>query len=58
MEKKIIKKYGGCEITISFKEKSVELPEKIKWLLIESYCDRVNIELTADNNTSDDLKAA
>ena len=54
MEKKIIKKYGGCEITISFKEKSVELPEKIKWLLIESYCDRVNIEMTADNNTSDD----
>ena len=42
----------------SFKEKSVELPEKIKWLLIESYCDRVNIEMTADNNTSDDLKAA
>lgn len=57
MEKKIVKGYGGCEITISFKEKSVELPEKIKWLLI-SYCDRVNIEMTADNNIADDLKAA
>lgn len=58
MKKKIIKECGGCEITISFKEKSVELPEKIKWLLLESYCDRVNIEMTADDNIADNLKAA
>lgn len=43
MSEKIVKDIDGCEVTISFKEHSDEdVKNKVMWLLLESYCERIN----------------
>lgn len=43
MSEKIVKDIDGCEVTISFKEHSDEdAKDKVAWLLLESYCERIN----------------
>lgn len=44
-EKKIVKNYGKCQVTITFNEQNSDSLKRVMWLLIESYCDRVKCTL-------------
>lgn len=48
MNRKIIKQYGGCEVTLSFNEEYSEILGKVIWLLIESYCERTGLHIDLD----------
>lgn len=39
--KEIVKEYGNCEVTLIFTEKNSNVLERVKWLLLENYADRV-----------------
>lgn len=39
--KEIVKEYGNCEVTLVFTEKDSNVLERVKWLLLENYADRV-----------------
>lgn len=49
MSKKIIKQYGGCEVTLLFNEEYNEALSKVMWLLIESYCERTSLHIEPEN---------
>ncbi len=43
MSEKIVRDIGGCEVTITFKGHNDEdVKDKVMWLLLESYCERIN----------------
>lgn len=43
MNEKIVRNISGCEVTITFKGHSNEdVKDKVMWLLLESYCERIN----------------
>ncbi len=44
-EKKIVKNYGKCQVTITFNGQNPDSLQRVMWLLIESYCDRVKCAL-------------
>ena len=45
MDKKIIKNSNGCEVTITFKEKSEDTKDKALWLILESFKERMDKQL-------------
>lgn len=43
MSEKIVRDIGRCEVTITFKGHNDEdVKDKVMWLLLESYCERIN----------------
>jgi hypothetical protein len=38
---KIEKRYGGCDLTITFKENAENVKEKVLWLMLENYKERI-----------------
>lgn len=54
-DKKIVKEYNGCEITISFGGRNDSAMEEAKRLILESYFERIKyvpeIEETVSENT-------
>lgn len=55
MNRKVIKQYGSCEVTLSFSEKDSEAMDRVMWLLIESFCDRVGLQLEQDGNSENKM---
>jgi hypothetical protein len=45
VNQKIVKQYGDCEVTITFKGHSIDIKENVLWLMTENYIDRVKSEL-------------
>ena len=59
MREKIVKQYGGCEVTIVFKENNPEIKEKLLALLLENYQTRVSEKLISEcKNPSEEKKAS
>lgn len=40
-EKKVVNNCGGCEVTLVFKESAEDIKEKVLWLMLENYKDRI-----------------
>ncbi|MDE7303783.1 MAG: hypothetical protein K2N60_10755 [Oscillospiraceae bacterium] len=51
MNRKVIKQYGNCEVTLSFQNRDSETMSRVMWLLIESFCDRTGLQLEQDDNS-------
>lgn len=56
--KKITKQYGDCEVTISFNGYNTKVKDKILWLLLESYHDRIKKQPEQIYNDVTDKKAS
>ena len=48
MTEKIVRHYGGCEVTLVFGENNPELKDKVLGLLLENYQERISDELSAE----------
>lgn len=55
MNRKVIKQYGNCEVTLSFCENNSEAMGRVMWLLIESFCDRTGLKLERDDNSENKM---
>lgn len=55
MNRKVIKQYGNCEVTLSFKKSDSEAIGRVMWLLIESFCDRTGLQLEQDDNSENKI---
>lgn len=55
MTNKITRQYGGCEVTLSFNEKDSETMDKIMWLLIESYCERMSLQIEQESHSENKI---
>lgn len=55
MNRKVIKQYGNCEITLSFIENDSEAMGRVMWLLIESFCDRTGLQLEQDDTSENKM---
>lgn len=51
MNRKVIKQYGNCEVTLSFCKNDSEAVGRVMWLLIESFCDRTGLQLEQDDTS-------
>lgn len=59
MAEKIVKQYGGCEVTIVFKENNPEIKEKVLALLLENYQTRISDTLKSEyKNLLEEKKAS
>ena len=38
---KIERKYGDCDVTITFKESAEDIKDSVLWLMLENYKDRI-----------------
>ena len=55
MNRKVIKQYGNCEVTLSFEKRDSEAMGRLMWLLIESFCDRTCLQLEQDGNAENKI---
>ena len=55
MNRKVIKQYGNCEVTLSFCESDSEAVGRVMWLLIESFCDRTGLQLEQDDSSENKI---
>ena len=55
MNRKVIKQYGNCEITLSFQNRDSEAMDRVMWLLIESFCDRMGLQLEQNDNSENKM---
>ena len=55
MNKKVIKQYGNCEVTLSFCESDSEAVGSVMLLLIESFCDRTGLQLEQDDSSENKM---
>jgi hypothetical protein len=59
MREKIIRQYGGCDVTIIFGENNPEIKDKVLALLLENYQERISNELSAEyKNAAGEKKAS
>ena len=52
-EKKIVRNYGGCEVTLTFKEAAEDIKEHVLWLMLENYKERIARKALESNNKGD-----
>lgn len=45
MDKEIIKNSNGCEVTIAFKKISEDVKDKVLWLILASFKERMEEQL-------------
>lgn len=43
MNKEIIETYDDCDVTIAFKEKAEPIKDKVLWLILESFKERIGV---------------
>lgn len=55
MNRKVIRQYGNCEVTLSFEKSDSEAIGRVMWLLIESFCDRTGLQLEQDDNSENKI---
>ena len=41
LNEKIERRYGECDVTITFKENAEDIKEKVLWLMLENYKSRI-----------------
>lgn len=57
-EKKIVKEYNGCEVTITFGGRNDSAMEEAKRLIIESYFERIKYVPEIEETVSEDTPLA
>lgn len=55
MSKKYIRQYGDCKVTLSFDETCCNTVDNVMWLLIESYADRVGLQIEEQEQQENDI---
>ena len=55
-EPKIIRRYGCCEVTISFKENAEDIKDKILWLLLENYKEHLSQKMSVVVSGNEDKR--
>ena len=53
---KIVRRYGCCEITISFKENAEDIKDKILWLLLENYKEHLSQKMSVVVSGNEDKR--
>ena len=56
LNEKIERRYGECDVTITFKEEAEDINDKVLWLLLENYKSRIEqkaLEAVAAEDTED-----
>ena len=51
---KIERRYGDCDVTITFKENARDIKDNVLWLIMESYRERLTQKLPEGENTKAD----
>lgn len=57
-DKKIVKEYNGCEVTITFGGRNDSAMEEAKRLIIESYFERIKYVPRIEETVSEDISLA
>ena len=57
-DKKIVKEYNGCEVTITFGGRNETAMEEAKRLIIESYFERIKYVPRIEETVSEDISLA
>ena len=57
-DKKIVKEYNGCEVTITFGGRNDSAVEEAKRLIIESYFERIKYVPNIEEIVSEDISLA
>ena len=57
-DKKIVKEYNGCEVTISFGGRNDSAIEEAKRLILESYFERIKYVPEIEETVSEDTPLA
>lgn len=57
-DKKIVKEYNGCEVTISFGGRNDSAMEEAKRLILESYFERIKYVPEIEEIVSEDISLA
>ena len=57
-DKKIVKEYNGCEVTISFGGRNDSAMEEAKRLILESYFERIKYVPEIEETVSEDTPLA
>ena len=56
LNEKIERRYGECDVTITFKEEAEDIKDKVLWLLLENYKSRIEqkaLDAVAAEDTED-----
>lgn len=54
---KIEKRYGDCDVTITFKENAEDIKDKVLWLMLENYKERISQKAMESVSERGDSKA-
>jgi|GEM_PF-1811557 hypothetical protein len=57
-DKKIVKEYNGCEVTITFGGRNDSAVEEAKRLILESYFERIKYVPRIEETVSEDISLA
>ncbi len=57
-DKKIVKEYNGCEVTITFGGRNDSAMEEAKRLILESYFERIKYVPRIEETVSEDISLA
>ena len=57
-DKKIVKEYNGCEVTITFGGRNDSAVEEAKRLILESYFERIKYVPRIEETVSEDISFA
>ena len=56
-ERKIVRNYGGCEVTLTFKETAEDIKEQVLWLMLENYKERIAQKALEDSSAGEPPKS-
>lgn len=54
---KIEKRYGDCDVTITFKEIAEDIKDKVLWFMLENYKERISQKAVESVYNGEDNKA-
>ena len=55
-EPKIVRRYGCCDVTISFKENAEDIKDKILWLMLENYKEHLSQKMSVVVSGNEDKR--
>ena len=53
---KIERRYGDCDVTITFKEKAEDVKDAVLWLMLENYKERISEKAAELENNMESLE--
>ena len=53
---KIVRRYGECDVTITFKEKAEDVKDDALWLMLENYKERISEKAAELENNRESLE--